>query len=113
MVCTLPWRLFYVRRCVLLLRESRHNRGEFHSLAKKLANDYLCILLYLVLLLSGIKTRRALTLIYRNFKLNFYVGYLKYSHLKELKNEVVEGLHFYKCFLLVVLAVGHGPYRAT
>lgn len=82
LVLTLPWRFHYIKRALLLLRDHKRNRIEFQNLLGKLSNDYLCILLYIILLLSFVKTRRTLTLIYRNFKINFYVGYLRYSHLK-------------------------------
>jgi hypothetical protein len=44
--------------------------------------DYLCILLNILLLLSGVKSRKAIALIKRNYQLNFFVGFLKYSFLK-------------------------------
>lgn len=50
-----------------------------------IAKDYQCIVLYLLLILSIVKTKRAIKLFIRNFKLNFYVGTLKYSHLQQLK----------------------------
>lgn len=50
-----------------------------------IAKDYQSIMLYVVLLFSIVKTKRAVVLFVRNVKLNFYVGTLKYSHLKELR----------------------------
>ena len=57
------------------------------------------------------KTKRVLILIKRNVKLNFYVGFLKYSHLEELKKEVIEAANFYQSFFILVVAVAFGPYR--
>ena len=54
---------------------------------------------------------RVLILIKRNVKLNFYVGFLKYSHLEELKKEVIEAANFYQSFFILVVAVAFGPYR--
>jgi len=50
--------------------------------------DYLCILINVVLLLSLVKSRKAIGLILRNYRLNFFVGFLKYSFFKELLYEL-------------------------
>lgn len=49
---------------------------------KKVFKDYLCIFLNIILLFSGVKTVKAIELMMRNYRLNFFVGFLKYSFLK-------------------------------
>ena len=111
LLITLPWRFFYIKHALILMREHKKNRIEFLNLMRKLAKDYLCIFLYIVLLCSGVKTKRVLVLIKRNIKLNFYVGYLKYSHLKELSAELREAGNFYKSFLIILMSAIYAPYR--
>ena len=42
----------------------------------------------IILLFSGFKTRKALILIKRNYRLNFFVGFLEYSYFNELIKEI-------------------------
>ena len=79
LMITLPWRFFYIRKALFMMKDNKKNRNEFVKLLKKVAKDYECILLYLLLIFSIIKTRRAIRLFIRNAKINFYVGLLKYS----------------------------------
>ena len=40
LVITLPWRIFYIKKAVLMMRDDKQNRKEFVKLLKKIAKDY-------------------------------------------------------------------------
>lgn len=79
---------------------------------KNIVKDYTCIFLSLVLLFSGIKTKKAFILIRRNFRLNFFIGFLEYSYFKELKSELKDLLAFYRSSVLFLIAAAFGWTRA-
>jgi hypothetical protein len=67
----------------------------------------------IALLLSGFKTKKALFLIRRNYRLNFFIGFLEYSYFQELKNEMVSLAIIYKNIFFLVIAVLFGWTRAN
>ena len=111
-LATMPWRVNYVLRAVKDMREDAHERKAFFRLLRNFFKDYACILLSAVLLLSGFKTRKAIILIRRNFRLNFFIGFLEYSYFKELRVEMVELLLCYADLFLASVAVLFGWTRA-
>jgi hypothetical protein len=78
---------------------------------KNILKDYLCIFLSILLLLSIVKTKKAIQLIMRNYRLNFFVGFLKYSFLKDLTYELVEVFYIYKSFFVLIVALVLGWSR--
>lgn len=93
------------------MRDDKIYRRQFILLIRKVSQDYRCIFLYVILLLSIVKTKRTAYLIIRNIKLNFYVGFLKYSHYQELKNELREAGQFYLSIWILILAAIILPLR--
>lgn len=77
----MPWRINYLLKAISCSREDPSNRRQILQLLRNVAKDYACVAINVVLLLSGFKTKKALLLIKRNFRLNFFVGFLKYSYL--------------------------------
>ena len=85
---TMPWRINYIVQAIKDTRDDSGERKSFIKLLRNLFKDYLCICINLVLLLSGFKTRKALLLIRRNYRLNFFIGFLEYSYFNELLKEL-------------------------
>ena len=73
---TVPWRINYILQAIRDTRDDSGERKAFIKLLKNIFKDYLCIFMNLILLFSGFKTRKALLLIRRNYRLNFFIGFL-------------------------------------
>jgi len=84
----MPWRINYIVQAIKDTRDDSGERKAFIKLLRNIFKDYLCIFMNLVLLFSGFKTRKALLLIRRNYRLNFFIGFLEYSYFNELLKEL-------------------------
>jgi len=78
---------------------------------KNILKDYLCIFLNILLLFSIVKTKKAIQLIVRNYRLNFFVGFLRYSYLKDLVYELIEVALIYKSIFVLLVALVMGWSR--
>lgn len=72
----MPWRINYILQAIRDTRDDSGERKAFLRLFKSIFKDYACIFLNILLLLSGFKTSKALLLIKRNYRLNFFIGFL-------------------------------------
>jgi hypothetical protein len=108
---TMPWRINYLIQTVKDMREDSQERKSFFKLIRNFFKDYACIFLNIVLLISIFKTKKALFLIRRNYRLNFFIGFLEYSYFTELINEIVSLGKIYKNFFFFVVAVLFGWTR--
>lgn len=73
---TMPWRINYIIQTIKDMREDSQERKTFFKLMKNIFKDYACILMNIILLLSVFKTMKAFLLIRRNYRLNFFIGFL-------------------------------------
>lgn len=78
----MPWRFFYLKKALKQMKEDSAERYQMIKVMKNVFKDYLCIFINIILLMSIVKTKKAIRLIIRNYRLNFFVGFLKYSFLK-------------------------------
>lgn len=78
----MPWRFFYLKKALKQMKEDSAERYQVIKVMKNVFKDYLCIFINIILLMSIVKTKKAIRLIIRNYRLNFFVGFLKYSFLK-------------------------------
>ena len=101
---TMPWRFNYIIQAIREVREDIRSRKAFLTLLKNIFKDYACIFLNVVLLLSGFKTNKALLLIKRNYRLNFFIGFLEYSYFEELQKEIISLFLIYADILLLIFA---------
>lgn len=77
---------------------------------RNIFKDYACIIINAVLLLSGFKTRKALLLIRRNYRLNFFIGFLEYSYFQELSKELISlGLIYIDVAYFIVACIFGWP----
>lgn len=88
LLVTMPWRVNYILQAVRDARDDKDERKSFIRLLRNIFKDYACIILNIMLLLSGFKSRKALLLIRRNYRLNFFIGFLEYSYFNELVKEI-------------------------
>ena len=109
----MPWRYHYLAKAFQGMITDPVNRKEFKQIIKKVGKDYLCIFLSVVLLFTGIKTKKALLLIRKNFRLNFFVGFLKYEYLQELKTEFIDLFLIYRQIFILSIALIFGWTRAS
>jgi hypothetical protein len=72
----MPWRVNYIIQAIRDTRDDGRERRAFLRLLRNIFKDYACILLNIILLLSGFKTKKSLLLIRRNYRLNFFIGFL-------------------------------------
>jgi hypothetical protein len=109
---TMPWRINHILRAIRDTREDSDERKAFIQLLRQIFKDYACIFMNVVLLLSGFKTRKALILIRRNYRLNFFIGFLTYSYFNELLKELRSLAFIYYDLAHFVVACLFGWTRA-
>lgn len=81
---TMPWRITYIIQTIKDMRDDTAERKSFFKLLRNIFKDYACIFMNILLLVSIFKTKKALFLIKRNYRLNFFKGFLEYSYYTEL-----------------------------
>ena len=110
MLVIMPWRIFYIIEVIVGFRKGFEDRRKFFNLAKNIIKDYLCILLTMVLIFTIIKAKKAVKLALKNFRLNFFVGFLKYSYYQELKEELKSaGWFYHNAFFLSIAMIADWP----
>ena len=81
---SMPWRITYIIQAIRDVRDDPSSRKSFFKLLKNIFKDYACIFMNILLLVSVFKTKKAIFLIKRNYRLNFFKGFLEYSYYNEL-----------------------------
>jgi len=76
----MPWRINYIIQTLYDIRDNKNERRAFLKLLKNALKDYACIFMNLLLFLSVFKTKKALILFKKNYKLNFFIGFLEFSY---------------------------------
>lgn len=82
----MPWRINYIIQTIKDMRDDSKERKAFFKLIRNIFKDYACIFMNIFLLLSIFKTKKSLLLIRRNYRLNFFIGFLDFAYYNELKN---------------------------
>ena len=108
----MPWRFNYIIQAIKDTRDDRDERKSFIKLLRNIFKDYMCIIMNLVLLFSGFKTRKAILLIRRNYRLNFFIGFLEYSYFNELVKEMKNLGLIYVDVIYGIIALLFGWTRA-